>query len=75
MDAGAIIQILGGDKRVAEATGSARSTVAYWRHRDSIPAEHWETLVGLAGPRSLEISSALIRHAASRRGRRQVVAA
>jgi len=70
MNASAIIQALGGDKTVADATGSARSTVAYWRHRDSIPAEHWECLVMLAGARSFEIGAALMRHAAGRKSRR-----
>jgi hypothetical protein len=74
MDAGEIISALGGDRAVAEATGSARSTVVYWRLRGSIPSEHWEALVGLSGEKAGEITAALIRHAAARRLRRAVPA-
>ncbi|MFC0411059.1 carph-isopro domain-containing protein [Roseomonas elaeocarpi] len=49
MDAASIIKACGGDGALAKGTGSALNTVAYWRRRESIPAEHWAAIVTLSG--------------------------
>lgn len=49
MDARRIIDELGKPKAVAEELGGIpASTVAYWRHRNSIPARWWSGIAALA---------------------------
>lgn len=52
MDARTIIDALGKPRAIAEALGGIpSSTVAYWRHRNSIPARWWSPLADIARER------------------------
>lgn len=49
MDASQIIQALGGPAKIAAQIGVPPNTVAYWRHRNSIPANRWLAITRVDG--------------------------
>jgi len=55
MDARSILDALGKPKAIAaELGGIPPSTVAYWRHRNSIPAQWWPDIARLARRKGVE---------------------
>lgn len=41
MDAAQLIKDLGGPAKLAAALGAPANTIAYWGHRNKIPADRW----------------------------------
>lgn len=41
MDASDLIRAMGGPAKLAAALGVPANTVAYWSHRNKIPADRW----------------------------------
>jgi hypothetical protein len=51
-----IIDHLGGPRRVASGLAVPLGTVAAWKHRESIPAEHWLALSKINSPEGAAIT-------------------
>ena len=60
MDAPYIIKALGGPAKIAGQLGIPANTVAYWRHRNSIPSNRWLAVSGLEGAREAGVTPATL---------------